>query len=114
MGVLKVSVNEDSTGVALDVEGRLAGPWVAELEECWKREQARVGGKPCSVRLQAVSFIDDAGKQLLSRMHEAGANLQGNGCMVRAIVAGITRGSVYRAEEKCADRPGIARPNGHK
>jgi hypothetical protein len=112
--MLKVSVKEDSSGLALDVEGRLAGPWVAELEQCWKREEARTGGKPCSVRLRAVSFIDDAGKQLLSRMHESGAILEGNGCMVRAIVAGITRGSAYGAEEECADRPAIARPNGEK
>lgn len=112
--MLKISVKEDSSSVALDVEGRLAGPWVAELEECWKREEARTAGKPCSVRLCAVSFIDDAGKQLLSRMHERGTILQGNGCMVRAIVAGITRGSAYRAEEECADRSAIARPNGEK
>ena len=100
--------------MALDVEGRLAGPWVAELEECWKREEARTARKLCSVRLCAVTFIDDAGKELLSRMHEHGANLQGNGCMVRAIVAGITRGSAYRADEKRADRQAIARPNGQK
>jgi anti-anti-sigma regulatory factor len=87
--MLKISRTEDTTGVALDIEGRLAGPWVAELEQCWHREEMRATGKPLSVRLSAVTFIDDSGKQLLAQMADHGANIQGNGCMIRAIVAGI-------------------------
>ncbi len=87
--MLKVSIKEEPTGVALEVEGRLAGPWVAELEQCWLREETRCWGRDLAVRLCAVTFIDEAGKQLLARMVDRGAKLQGNGCMIRAIVAGI-------------------------
>jgi hypothetical protein len=111
--MLKVSIREDPSEVALDVEGRLAGPWVTELEQCWKREAARANGKPLSVRLCAVTFIDDAGKELLAQMHEHGAGLQGSGCMVRAIVAGITRGRAAD-EAKCADSAGITQPREEK
>ncbi len=86
--MLKISRSEDTAGVALDIEGRLAGPWVAELEQCWHREM-HATGKPLSVRLSAVTFIDDSGKQLLAQMADQGAHIQGNGCMIRAIVAGI-------------------------
>jgi len=86
--MLRVSVKDESSVIALEVEGRLAGPWVAELEHCWQQQAVR--GKPVAVRLCAVSYIDDAGRKLLSRMFMGGAKLQGNGCMVRAIVAGIT------------------------
>ena len=96
--MLKVSIREDPAGVAMEVEGRVAGPWVDELHQCWQREQARTAGGPISVHLSAVTFIDDAGKQLLSRMFQHGVKLQGKGCMVRAIVAEIT-GS---AEGRCS------------
>lgn len=94
--MLKISVKEDNRGVSFDLEGRLAGPWVSELEQCWHRQQEQAGGKQLSVRLCAVSFIDDGGKELLSKMVAGGASLEGNGCLVRAIIAkivGAFRGS---------------------
>ena len=87
--MLKISVKEDDRNISFDLEGRLAGAWVSELEQCWQRQQERAGSKPLSVHLCAVSFIDDGGKELLSRMVASGANLEGNGCLVRAIIAKI-------------------------
>lgn len=87
--MLKVSVKEDEGHISLDVEGRLAGPWVPELEHCWERERERAAGRPLSVRLCAVSFVDEDGKELLSRMAADGAKIEGNGCLVRAIIAKI-------------------------
>jgi anti-anti-sigma regulatory factor len=110
--VLKVSIREDSAGVVMEVEGRVAGAWVEELQQCWQREQARAGG-PISVHLSAVTFIDDAGKQLLSRMFQHGVKLQGKGCMVRAIVAEITsraEGKWYAAPESPNERGETAEP----
>ena len=89
--MLKISVDKAQMDTSLYIEGRLAGPWVEELEKCWEREEARPGVRSISVMLGAVTFIDDAGKQLLARMFSAGAKLDGNGCHVKAILAGITK-----------------------
>jgi len=88
--MLRISVSEMQENVVLDVEGRLAGPWVSELEGSWHGEQARSNGRGILVRLRAVTFIDDAGKELLSRMFEHNVKLEGSGCLVQAILAGIT------------------------
>jgi anti-anti-sigma regulatory factor len=72
------------------LEGRLAGPWVEELERSWEAERQKAPSEKIIIRLANVSFIDDAGKELLSRISRAGAKLEGNGCMVRAIIARIT------------------------
>ena len=72
----------------IEVEGRLGGPWVEELRQSWLTESRRTP-KVC-ILLRAVSFIDEAGRELLAAMFREGAKLEGNGCMVRAMIARIT------------------------
>lgn len=90
--MLKISVkNEDSRKqLLLEVEGRLAGPWVEELERSWDSERRKASSEDIVVRLSGVTFIDEAGKGLLSKIFQAGSRLEGSGCMVRAIIARIT------------------------
>ena len=90
--MLKVSVRHDmpNEGILVEVEGRLAGPWVDELKRSWETERGKTHSESMTVRLSNVTFIDDAGKQLLGTIFHAGAKLEGNGCMVRAIIAAIT------------------------
>jgi anti-anti-sigma regulatory factor len=90
--MLKISVKDQELReqILLEVEGRLAGPWVDELEHSWEAERRRAPSEKIVVRLSNVSFIDDAGKELLSKISRAGAKIEGNGCMVRAIIARIT------------------------
>ena len=97
--MLRISVKEEEPPklLLLEVEGRLAGPWVEELERSWEAERRRAPWEDIVVRLSNVSFVDEAGKELLSKIVRAGAKLEGNGCMVRAIVARIT-GAVFPAD----------------
>jgi anti-anti-sigma regulatory factor len=90
--MLKISVKneEPHNQLLLEVEGRLAGPWVEELERSWEAERGRSSSERLIVRLSNVTFIDEAGKELLSRIFQGGAQLEGSGCMVRAIIARIT------------------------
>jgi anti-anti-sigma regulatory factor len=98
--MLKISVKneEPQKQVLLEVEGRLAGPWVSELERCWEGARQKVPPETIVVRLSNVSFIDDAGRELLGRISNAGSKLEGHGCMVRAIIARII-GAVFPAHE---------------
>jgi hypothetical protein len=85
--VLKVTVSMTYSGAILDLEGKLAGPWVDELRECWRSIAA--SASHVRVLLCAVTFIDEAGKRLLVEMHGQGAELVAEGCMNTAIVAEI-------------------------
>ena len=93
--MLKVSVKNEGAEkeLLLEVEGRLAGPWVGELERCWDVQQKGTPSNNTVLRLSNVTFIDEAGKDLLSKIFHAGAKLEGSGCMVRAIIARITGSS---------------------
>lgn len=86
--MLKISKHTDGTMTIFNLEGKLAGPWVDELEQCWRG----AGGDHSRVRvvLEAVTFIDGAGRALLGEMHRQGVELLARGCMTKAIVEQIT------------------------
>lgn len=86
--MLKITTQTDATGTVLELEGKLTGPWVQELENCWR---GVIADRRVRVRLKAVAFIDDAGRKLLAEMHQQGTELVGEGCMTKAIVEEIVR-----------------------
>jgi hypothetical protein len=85
--MLKITTKIEGTKGILELEGRLAGAWVDELERCWREIPP---GYALEVSLKAVTFIDDAGKKLLARLHESGVELRASGCMTNCIVQQIT------------------------
>src|SRR5579863_8635155 len=85
--MLKITVKRDDERSTLMLEGKLAGPWVAELQNSWDGEQA--SGKQISLDLNEVTFVDAEGKALLTKLHEEGAKLISRGCLMRSIVARI-------------------------
>src|SRR5258706_15253421 len=65
--------NEKKRGkIYLNVEGRLAGPWGAALEQCWRGVRAGSPQEKFHVKLCGGSFIDAAGKVLLKEKHRPG------------------------------------------
>ncbi len=85
--MLKITVKRDETTSTLMLEGKLAGPWVAELQNSWDAERATT--KQVSLDLNEVTFVDADGKALLTKLHAEGAKLISKGCMIRSIVARI-------------------------
>ena len=88
--MLKITAQTGATETILELEGKLAGPWVQELEGCWRL--AVMTDREVRVMLKAVTFIDRAGRKLLAEMHRQGAELAAEGCMTKAIIEEITRG----------------------
>jgi hypothetical protein len=88
--MLKITTQTGATGTIFELEGKLVGLWVQELEGCWQRLVIR--DQPVKVVLKAVTFIDDAGRKLLAALHRQGAELAAEGFMMKAIVEEIMRG----------------------
>lgn len=90
--MLRITVTtsgQDRSTVAL--EGSLSGPWVDELARSLMALTVDRDPRAIDVRLDAVTFIDSAGKDLLRRIHQRGMRLLASGCMNRATVDEITR-----------------------
>jgi ABC-type transporter Mla MlaB component len=96
--MLRVTVYKKDSIEIWELEGKLSGDWVKELERCWK-ESTPQPGIAVQVHLKAVSYIDAAGKQLLAEMHDRGVEIRGCGCMARALVEEIARGAGARGPQ---------------
>ena len=88
--MLKITIHPEDEGTKLTLEGRLVGPWVRELDRCWREVSGSHRG-PVVVDLTAVSFVDAEGKGILRRMRKHGADLRASGCLMRCIVEEIAK-----------------------
>jgi hypothetical protein len=89
--MLKISVQIDRGIVVFELEGKLAGPWVKELEYLWRPGDSTQKISQARVDLSSVTFIDQEGKDLLRKMYREGAKLVTTGCLNKCIVEGIVR-----------------------
>jgi anti-anti-sigma regulatory factor len=88
--MLRITVHNKPAAVTIQLEGKLAGPWVQELVACWRRALAEPARPAVRVDLAAVTFVDGAGKEVLTAMHDRGAELVAADCLMKAVVAEIT------------------------
>ncbi len=101
--MLRVTVIERGDQIVFRVEGKLKGPWVVELERCWRSTSGHATGKTLAVDLDGVDFIDDRGKSLLTEMARAGVELIATESMMRSIVQQIAAAHCMNSTEEAAE-----------
>jgi outer membrane protein len=89
--MLRITTETKRAKTVITVEGRIVGPQVATLEQCWRELFANAPKQKYVVNLCGVSFIDKAGKVLLQEMYRLGAEFQAVGCLNQAIVDEISK-----------------------
>lgn len=90
--MLRITVVNDATEATFKLEGKLAHEWVAEAGRAWDEFSQLKHGGQIVIDLCGVSFIDDAGRELLVRMHAFGAKLKGSGPMASGLIDEICGG----------------------
>lgn len=70
----------------MKVEGKLCGPWVAELEKAWMKVAAEAPAEDVVADLSEVTFIDSEGRSLLCRMLQQGAELRADRLLPRFVI----------------------------
>jgi anti-anti-sigma regulatory factor len=84
--MLRISVQRTSDLDLMKLEGSVKGPWVDELRKAWLASAKMAGGKPVTIDLGAVSFIDAGGRDLLLQMQREGVALKGASGFLRQIL----------------------------
>jgi hypothetical protein len=89
--MLRITVHDKPAALTFQLEGRLAGPWVPVLLECWRSTLA--GRRPPILRLDltGVTSIDAGGRACLAALHRQGAEFIADDCLTNAVVAEITQ-----------------------
>ena len=104
--MLRITAGEKPRVLSFRLEGRLGGPWVEELEQCWRGMVARAGTPALRVDLKGVTFVDARGKAQLTAMHRQGAEFIADDCLTRAIVSEIVEDGIAGAIPRNEDGGG--------
>jgi ABC-type transporter Mla MlaB component len=96
--MLRITVHDKPGDLTFQLEGRLAGPWVRVLEECWQSGLARQRQPTLRVDLTGVISIDASGRACLAALHRQGAEFIAADCLTNAVVAEITQTSLADRE----------------
>jgi aryl-alcohol dehydrogenase-like predicted oxidoreductase len=83
--MLRITTRNEEAATVFVVEGKLMGPWVQELEKCWRDAISVEPRALILVNLAKVTFFDDIGKQLVARMRRCGVRLTGVGLIAEFI-----------------------------
>ncbi len=87
--MMKIQVNERGDQLTLEVEGRLAGVFVPELEQCWRSALAMRPDRTVQVDLKHVTCVDRTGRSLLQSMHCGGVVFLRAGISIQDILEQI-------------------------
>jgi outer membrane protein len=103
--MLRITTQKKRGKTVLSVEGRLAGPLVATLEQCWRELHGASPSERFHVDLCGVSFIDSAGKVLLKEIYRQGGELVAEGCLNQAIVREVVNSEKDEKAHSRKERP---------
>lgn|SRR5487761_376225 len=87
--MMKITIATTRGATTLKVEGRLAGPWVLELEQIWRATVTDPACESIVVDLCGVTFIDTKARELLTRVYCHGARFKTAGFLVKSIMEEI-------------------------
>ena len=87
--MLRITLEEKPDAVVLKLEGRLAGPWAAELGRLWQEKAPSVAQKKLSLDLRETTFADAGGLRILKTIYS----------QTRAAILTGTPWTQYLAEE---------------
>ncbi len=82
--MLRIGQTQEGKTIVVQVEGRLAGPWVEEL----RRVLAAVWGTPSAIALDltSVGYVDAVGERLLRDAIARGAHIRRSSSFVAALL----------------------------
>ena len=67
--MLRITLQEEDDKLTLKLEGRIVGPWTAELDRTWNSLSPSLNDKKVSIDLCGVSYIDRDGRGILADMY---------------------------------------------
>ncbi len=67
--MLRITIEENPEAMVIKLEGRIAGPWAAELGRLWDEKAPSAAGKKLSLDLRETTFADAGGMKVLRAIY---------------------------------------------
>lgn len=91
--MLRISITETTEAVEMKLEGRIAGPWAAELGRVWVETAPRLASRKLILDLSSVTYADAGGTDLLGQIYkQTNAELCAGTLWTQSLAELITRG----------------------
>jgi anti-anti-sigma regulatory factor len=76
--MLRITLHETDDALVIQLEGRIAGPWVEELSRTWQETYSQLPKAKLALDLCNVTYADTNGIKLLKEIYnQSGAKLFG-------------------------------------
>ena len=74
--MLRITVEQNSEAMTLKLEGRVAGPWAAELNRLWEQTAPQLDRRKLSLDIRATTYADASGIRILKAIYsQTGADI---------------------------------------
>jgi anti-anti-sigma regulatory factor len=87
--MLRTIITEAPSEQKWTLQGRLCGPWAADLKEKWEETRSSRAGRNCVVDLEDVISVDQTGESALLEMAAEGARLIARRAYMKYILEGL-------------------------
>jgi anti-anti-sigma regulatory factor len=86
---LRITVEENAEAMTIKLEGRVTGPWVAELDRLWEQASLTLASRQLAIDLRETTYADADGIRALRAIYS----------QTQAMVLTSTPWTQYLAEE---------------
>lgn len=91
---LRISIQESGNETLIKLEGRIAGPWTAELGRVWQETAPRLADRKVVLDLSDVTYADSGATELLLDMYaQTHAEVLAGTVWTQSLADYITRGN---------------------
>jgi hypothetical protein len=89
--MLKISVLDTPSRRRLLIEGKLIGPWAAELARVWRQATADLNGRALIIDAEGLTAITEDGENVLLELMKEGASFRASGVFTKQVLKRMTR-----------------------
>ncbi len=98
---LRITINQSQQGAVIKLEGRIAGPWVAELSRTWTEHAPELAAKKLSLDLRDITYSDAKGTQALRDIYsQTGAELVAGNPWTHFLAEEVMRGGAQISDQE--------------
>jgi hypothetical protein len=89
--MLKISILENPRQRQLLIEGKLMGPWAAELARVWRQATADLNDRALIIDVKGLTAITEDGENVLLELMKEGAGFRSSGVFTKQVLKRMAR-----------------------